>query len=296
MHTKGFINPLRCIYYLIMKTLYNYINKYLYRARICTDSHIHLFDHQQNIFDKYEPKSIFKKFVGFIGVDFNNVDKYGTKDIVSYYDNFISDNQNYNVILLAGGIDANAIIQTYESHKDIIKGFGELLCYDRYDDIELSFKNIDWVEKVFEYNTNNLPVFIHYSLTSDEHYDAIDGLISKYCNTPVVLCHCGLPSIHEGNYKKDYNTIFNRFLKLQMKHQNVYTDVCDSAFTYLRKNPNELFKLDMSRTMIGTDITPNHFEGSADEVAKRLRKSLSKFKKWYKYIDNEAVIKRLFNI
>ena len=85
-------------------------------------------------------------------------------------------------------------------------------------------------------------------------------------------------------------------MKLQLKHQNLYTDVCDSAFAYLRKNPNELFKLDLGRTMIDTDITPNHFEGSADEVSKRLRKLLSKFKKWYRYIDNEAVIKRLFNI
>lgn len=296
MHTKGFINPLCCIYYLIMKTLYNYINQRLYHTRICTDAHIHLFDHRHNIFDKYEPKSNFKKFVGFIGVDFNNADKYSTNDIVSYYDKFISNNQNDSIILLAGGTDANAVIQTYERHNDHIMGFGELLCYDRYDDINLPFKNIDWVEKVFEYNTNNLPIFIHYSLTSDEHFNIIDNLLDKYNKTPVVLCHCGLPSIHEGNYKKDYSTIFNRFLKLQMKHQNVYTDVCDSAFTYLRKNPNDLFKLDLNKTMIGTDITPNHFEGSTDEVSKRLHKSLGKFKKWYKYIDNEAVIKRLFNI
>lgn len=279
-----------------MKTLYNYINKYLYRSRICIDAHIHLFDHQHTIFDKYEPLHEFNKFIGFIGVDFNNIDKYGIEDIVSYYDNFISNNQKYNTILLAGGINANAIIQTYEKHKNNIKGFGELLCYDRYDDIELSLKNIDWIETVLAYNTDNLPVFIHYSLTSDEYYNDIDRLISKYSNTPIVLCHCGLPNIHEGNYKKEYSVIFNRFLKLQLKHQNIYTDVCDSAFAYLRKNPNELFKLDLNRTMIGTDITPNHFEGSTDEVSKRLCKSLSKFKKWYRYIDNETVIKRLFNI
>lgn len=279
-----------------MKTLYNYIDKYLYDARTYTDAHIHLFDHKHCIFDKYTPMKSFNRFVGFIGVDFNDVEKYSASDIASYYDDFIKYNMNDNIFLLAGGIDADAIIQTYESHKNVIKGFGELLCYDKYDDKDLPFKNIAWIEKIFNYNTDNLPIFIHYSLTSDKHYDEIDNLISRYSNTPIVLCHCGLPNIHEGDYEKEYDVIFDRFLRLQMKHKNLYTDVCDSAFAYLRSNPNALFKLDANRTMMGTDITPGHFESEPAESAKKVKKSLNKFKRWYKYIDNESVIKQLFKI
>lgn len=95
------------------------------------DGHIHLFDwNTYNIFDEYKPLKSFDTFVGFMGVDFNNIDKYSYENCIKYHDNFIKVNKN-NVILLASGLDSKTVIQNYENHRDIMMGFGELLCYDK---------------------------------------------------------------------------------------------------------------------------------------------------------------------
>lgn len=279
-----------------MKTLYKYIEKYIKNHRMTIDGHIHLFDwNTHSIFDEYKPLKSFDTFVGFMGVDFDNIDKYSYENCIKYYDNFIKANKN-NVILLASGLDSKTVIQNYENHRDIMMGFGELLCYAKYDDMDLPYKKLDWIYDILDHNTGHLPVFIHYSLTSDKYLNDIDELISKYPNTPIVICHCGLPNIHEGKYDDKFSEIFKRFLKLQSKYKNIYTDVCDSAFLYLRDNMVDFLKLDLSRVFIGTDITPVHFRQSEKDIKSRISKSLKKFNMWAKNINNEMVIKKLFNL
>lgn len=280
-----------------MTNLYNYIEKYITTNKMHVDAHIHLFDWEtKNIFDLYNPRTSFNKFVGFLGVDFYNVDKYTYEDCIKYYDNFIESNKSKDILLLASGLDAKTVIQNYENHRDVICGFGELLCYDEYDRIKLPYRDLNWIKEILDYNTSHLPVYIHYSLVSDEYYKEIDDLISKYPDTPIVICHCGLPNIHEGNYKKDFDTIFERFLRLQIKYKNVYTDVCDSAFPYFKNNRNKLFKLDLNRVLIGTDLGPIYFREMQNGIERKVSKSLQKFKLWGKSINNEYVVKKLFRI
>ena len=60
-----------------IKTLYKYIEKYIKNHRMTIDGHIHLFDwNTYNIFDEYKPLKSFDTFVGFMGIDFDKIDKY----------------------------------------------------------------------------------------------------------------------------------------------------------------------------------------------------------------------------
>lgn len=272
-----------------MISLAKYIQRYNFNK---IDGHIHLFDwRMKNIFDLYYPPMHLDTFVGFLGVDFKNIDKYDYNCCAKYYDDFIQQYcSNYNIILLSGGIDAKSVIDNFKRHNDIIKGFGELLCYDQYDDIKLPYKNLNWVEEVLNYNTQKLPIFIHYSLVSEKCVSELDDLLSQYKDTPIILCHCGLPNIHEGSYENEYDIIFNNFLKLYHKYNNLYTDVCDSAFIYLKNYPDKFNKLDPDRLIVGSDITPNHIIYEKD-----IYKSLSKFDLWKDVITNEP-IKKLFNV
>lgn len=273
------------------------LSQYIENEHKIIDGHIHLFDWKTtSIFEVYKPSNDFKQFVGFLGVDFKNIKKYSLENCIEYYERFIDSNSNSNVILLSSGLDSKTVIENFERHKDTMKGFGELLCYDKYDDIELPYKNTKWIEEILEYNTKNLPVFIHYSLTSDKCMNEIDELAKKYSYTPIVLCHCGLPNIHEGDYKSDYDKIFERFIKLQIKHTNIYTDVCDSAFEYISNNMHKILSLNSNRTLIGTDITPGHFNDTPENVKRKINKSLSKFDIFKNHINSNKTIKQLFRL
>jgi hypothetical protein len=224
------------------------------------------------------------------------LNKYDSKSTLKYYGDFI-DSNSYDVILLAGGVDAKNVIEIYDKYKPHIKGFGELLCYDNYNGNKLPYKNLEWVKTVLDYNKDNLPVFIHYSLTDDMHYNEFDDLLYEYSNTPIVLCHCGLPNKNEGDYTAEYDTIFKRFISLQIKHNNLYTDICDGAAKYIKKNPDKLFDLISDRVILGTDIAQKHLDLQHNTInTKKINDSVSRFNLYGKYINNDTVIKKLFNI
>ena len=265
-----------------------------------TDGHIHLFDCvTSNIFDIYKPIKTFKKFVGFMGVDFHQLRKYTPSQIMGYYRRFIGECDLNNTILLASALDSQTTIEIYKKYPNIIKGFGELLCYDKYDDIDLPYANLKWVDEILEFNSTldqPLPVYIHYSLISDERYELMDELLSKYPGIPIVLCHCGIPNKHEGYYINEFGSIYERFLKLHHKYQNLYSDVCDGASKYFEKNPSQIYKLDLNRMIIGTDLGAVYLRTNEREKNKKISSVLKKFSNYGNIINTKKTIEKIFNL
>lgn len=265
-----------------------------------TDGHIHLFDCvTRNIFDIYKPIKSFKKFVGFMGVNFQRLHKYTSSQIMGYYSRFIDGCDLNNTILLASALDSQTTIEIYKKYPNAIRGFGELLCYEKYDDIDLPYANLKWVDEILEFDSTldrPLPVYIHYSLISDARYELMDELLSKYPDIPIVLCHCGIPNKHEGNYMNEFGSIYERFLKLHHKYQNLYSDVCDGASKYFEKNPSQIYKLDLNRMIIGTDLGPIYLRMNENEKNKKIRSVFKKFSNYGNIINTKKTIEKIFNL
>ena len=231
-----------------MKTLYSYINNIK-----LIDGHIHLFDHSGTIMDnKYYKTTIYNQFdkiVGFMDIDYENLDKYNLANVVKYYDNFISKYYDQDkMILLATGTNVETMIEVYKKYPHIIKGFGELKCYNYYKDIELSYGNLQWFEELCEFNKELcLPIYIHWYVYNNERFNELCKLISKYPNIPFVLCHFGVSP--KRNFKKQYEFVKS----LLLIYDNLYVDISYKVVENFIECP-ELAKLFCSRLLIGTDI------------------------------------------
>ena len=67
--------------------------------------------------------------------------------MIDLYDEFINKCYDpYKHILLATGENSKDIISIYERYPNIIKGFGELKCYDSYKDIKLPYSDLEWIK------------------------------------------------------------------------------------------------------------------------------------------------------
>lgn len=279
------------IIYLSMETLKNYLTN----NNECWDGHIHLFDHSgyidlSLIDDKY-------KCVCFADIVFNKLKKYKDDDVISYYTEFINNNYDSNKhILLATGISPENIIELYNTYPNIIKGFGELKCYDSFKNGALPFGNLDWLNPILDFNiTLNMPVYIHYDLNTIERRNEFESLLQKYSNMPIVLCHCGMVDNTIDNDK-----IYDFILLLMQKYSNLYLDISYTASKYLLSNINRLItiiNLYKNRVLCGSDINPvikvSEFVDNPKQYSK---KRYSELKKLLKLIDNTTVIKKLFGI
>lgn len=269
-----------------MRPLSEYINPMV-------DGHIHLFDSSGDIFQYYTP--ITKTLVGFEHIDFNHLDEYTGGQIVDHYEKFLNNTTkiDYNILLLATGLSFEEIKEIYKMGGDKIKGFGEIVCYDNYDDKYLGFKNIDLIEQICQYDNmleHPLPIYIHYSLNDIYDRNTIDGLLTKYPDIPIELCHCGAPNKHEYP-TRDLEQAVNYFIELQQKHPNLWTDISDGAGVYFKENPDNVYLLDIYRTLISTDITPSHFREN-----RPYEQALDRIKKLTKIIPNKQNIDRLFQL
>ena len=275
-----------------MKSLLEYINEI--NAKPSMDAHVHLFDAHGDIFKYYTASTM----MGFEHIDFRHLNEYTRGQMVDHYESFINNlnKVNSNILLLATGLSAAEIKEIHKLGGDRIKGFGELVCYDDYDDTHIGFKNIDFPEEILMYDSKlpqPLPVYIHYSLMNIDDKNNIDRLLTKYPNIPVELCHCGVPNKREypNIHELDIHNIMGYFIELQKKHPNLWTDISDGSGMYFRENPNEIYLLDIYRTMIGSDITPSHFREH-----RQWRRSLERIETLSKIIPNNQNICTLFQL
>lgn len=271
-----------------METLYNYINNI--NTLSDWDGHVHLFNHKNPIPKKHE----FDKVIGFMDIEYDDVDNI---NILNSYTDYI---KNYwdkdKEILLATGITIEDIKSVYEKYKDIIKGFGELKCYDKYGDVKIPYKNIQFVKNVVKFSNKcgNLPVYIHWELNTIRDVEKIESILKSYPSVPIVLCHCGM---NENN--KDF--AFSESLRLQRIYSNLWLDISwDAADYFTQKYFMSLDQYDRNRIILGTDINNKIFSPTRKHKNSRLSflSCLEMFKilKQYLKINNSDRICNLFNI
>lgn len=268
-----------------MKSIVTYING-------LSDGHYHLFD------DKTITQSIMaiprtiSHTIGFADVNFDNLSAY--KDLEKLYKNYIeSDYYNTETIhLCCTGTSPDQIEKVYNTYKNHIVGFGELKCYSFcHNNIKLPFQKdrLQWVKDVLDINKANLPVYIHYYITDDEHYEIMKEILEAYPNTPIILCHLGLRDL-------TYKSCINKYIKKLMKeYKNLYVDISYNALTYITNLDINLRGFDLSRIIGGTDINPKLLLASNG-----IGKGAIEYNKLYKLHsmlpDMDANIKKLFNL
>lgn len=280
-----------------MNTLYNTINSINKQNTedIRIDGHIHLFDLDDNIVDEIKHTS-FDKFIGFIDIEPKYMDKY--KDVSNIYENFIKNQYNSDKhILLVSGTSIENIIDTYNKHPNIYKGFGEIKCYDYFKGEKIGIKSTKLIKDVCEFSSKvgNLPVYIHFSLTKKEYVKRLKYILKTYPNIPVVLCHCGMEESY--NYQNniihyDNDDIYRIVVELMKQYQNLWIDISFTAAKFFEEKPFLLYNLSVDRIILGTDINP--FLISTDQD--KSDKYIGYYNILSQYFNNTRNIMNIFNI
>lgn len=275
-----------------MKPLSTYIlypkSTYIHKKFNNIDGHIHLFNHECIIDDsklKYDDEY---KRVGFIDIEFDNLDKY---NFIQNYDNYINTHYDINKdILLVSATTIEDIEAIYNKYSAIIYGFGELKCYDKYQNKPINYKHIKFVRQVCKFSSkhNNLPVYVHWEINDEKDLRKIEKVIKDFPSVPIVLCHCGM---NEHNQEYAYNCC----VKLMNMYSNVWIDISYCALDFFVKNIMYLYNLRLDRVFTGTDVNiklfgPNHnFDQEYNDICCKLIKL-------DKHIDSGSNLKRLFGI
>ena len=269
-----------------MKTLYSYITED-YDVPVMMnkiDGHVHFFDSDQYVFDYTTP--VFEKSVGFIDVEPKRINKY--TNCIGQYDAFIENHYDSDtMILLAASTSAEDMIAIHKKYPKIIKGFGEIKCYDEWKGKPLKLKGLMQYWDVFKYaGENNLPVYIHYSLNTDTDVQRLDKCLTKFPGTTFVLCHCGT-----DEFQEDKSVAIHSTITLMSNHSNLWTDISYTSLDYFSSNPMLLGQLPQDRIIIGSDINPVLFNKGKDD-----KTIYSKLQNIDKFVRSDANIKKLFHI
>lgn len=271
-----------------MEHLSNYIK---YMTTNIYDGHIHLFSHRDAIMDNkgFNIPSQYDKVIGFMDIEFNDLDKYSHNDVIKYYDIFI---KNYydpsKMILLATGTDSKTAIDVYKKYPHIIKGFGEFKCYDHYVHGKLPFGSLDWVEDVCKYDIElGLPIYIHWDLKNIARIEKLEQLLNKYPTIPFVLCHCGMSDSCDNNF------VFDNIIKLCTIYKNLFIDISYSATNYFLAHLDNIKQLPPNKVLIGSDLNPvlqDHDDTSLYD------KEYKKLNILNQYINCNIATQKLFNL
>lgn len=269
-----------------MKTLYTYIIESQNQntsALSDWDGHIHLFNHKNPIPKNYT----FEKCVGFMDLEYDDIDNINVLD--SYTDYIENHLDKEKEILLATGITFDDIKSVYEKYPDIIKGFGELKCYDSYQGIKVPYKKISFVKNVMSYSSKHgsLPVYVHWELNNSTDVKKIEEVIKTYPSVPIVLCHLGM---NENNR----DIAFIEAIRLQKQYSNVWLDISWDAAEYLLDNPMRLNNLDLNHVILGTDLNNKLFGDNHTKEDRKWGLDIFSSLKEYLHINNGKNIRRLF--
>lgn len=211
-----------------------------------------MFDKNEILTDLY--KSPKNSYVCFGDYSIRHIEDYNGK-MCDYYDNFIKNHHNSSHILLACAPTIEEMIDIYESNKGVIKGFGEVKIHKIYEGEDYNSLNINDLRRLCKYSSvhNNLPIYIHYTLSNSHYIKNLKNTLSKYPKVPIVLCHCGM---EKGC---DLDKIFYIVTKLQKEHSNLWVDVSYDALEYFKNNPMKLSNLCLNRCILGSDLNPQIF-------------------------------------
>lgn len=278
-----------------MDTLYNIIinNKVI-------DGHSHLFDSNCDI-SKNPIYDNIDKIVCFIDIEpRNNVDEY--KDVSGAYDKFIKNSYDpAKHIPLVSGTTIENIIKTYNEHKNVYKGFGEIKCYDFFKGEKIGNKNIQLIKGVCEFSSTvgNLPIYIHYSLTKPEYVKKLKYILNRYPNIPIVLCHCGMEEWYNRANNitiYDNDSIFRIVVELMKQYSNLWVDITYTAANFFAESPFLLYNLDMDRVITGMDLNPVITGNKPDNVTTKMEICKGTFNRLNNMINNTKNIGNLFAI
>ena len=259
-----------------MITLLNYLKTNIF------DAHVHYFSHRGDILDKLDKS--YDAYVGFMDVEFNQIDKYDKDSVIKYYSEFIRKLPK-NHLLLATGTDSETMIELHKKFPEYISGFGECKCYGYYrengEKFPLPFGNLDWIYGMCEYNRKfKLPVYIHYDMDCDERVNDFKKLLSKFPEIPFILCHFGI------GREKQLQCYINTKNLLNI-YPNLYTDISYTASEFFLQNPGLLKGLPQ-RLLIGTDVNMKGIEEG------NLSKLYDNTKKIGQYINCNTAFIKLF--
>lgn len=221
-----------------MKNLYDYIREPVMKI----DGHFHSFNHKVEI----DLVSGYGKAVTFMDLEY---DKKNLTPIKSY-DRFIENKYNsYKHILLATGTNIDEIKEIYNKHKDKIRGFGELKCYDKYLGVSVPYKKISFVNQVcrFSKSVGCLPVYVHWEINNESDLKHFERTLNIYNDVPIVLCHCGM---NDENQAYAYTQV----CQLMRTHQNLWVDLTYTASNFFSNNVMLLDTLDKNRIILGSDV------------------------------------------
>lgn len=269
-----------------MKTLYSYIQN-TQNPRF--DGHIHFFNHISPIVGKIPHESYYDmKMIGFMDIEFDNIDKY---NVIKLYDNFIKNEYDPNKhILLATGTNIKEIKSLYNKYSNnIIRGFGELKCYDEYQNKPVNYKDILFVDDVVSFSSDcgSLPVYIHWELNNEDDVIKLESILNKYPNVPIILCHFGM---NENN--KDY--AYKESYRLSSKYDNLWLDVSYTALDYFSEKPMNIFNFPNNRIIMGSDLN-NKIYGENHNFEEEYNEICRKMNIIYKFVNTDKNISNLFN-
>lgn len=265
-----------------MRRLYDYLKE----PWVKIDGHFHGFNHKSSI----EMVDGYGKAVTFMDLEY---DKKNLNPAKSYNEFTKSSYNDEKHILLATGVTIEDIKSIYESHKEIIKGFGELKCYDEYKGEKVPYKKISFINQVcrFSKEVGCLPVYIHWGITNDKDLKHLRRTLTIYGDVPVVLCHCGM---NDTNQSYAYTQV----CQLMKDYRNLWVDLTYTAAEFFSENIMLLDALDKSRIILGTDIN-NKIFGKTHNVGEEISSIKSQISIIENYIGfgrSEGNILKLFSL
>ena len=151
---------------MIMRNLSNFIKG----NRI--DGHIHLFNHKESLKNPYHYP--YSSCVGFMDLEYdtNNI------DVIGSYKRYIENDYNGKDILLATGTTIDDIKYLLENYP-MIKGIGELKCYDNYRNKPLPYKDINFVDDCCELaGLYGYPLYLHWELDNDKYIKQLANFVN----------------------------------------------------------------------------------------------------------------------
>lgn len=269
-----------------METLYKYITKNI-DINEEWDGHIHLFNHKRSIPKKHN----FECYVGFMDIEYGDIKHI---NVLEAYTDYIKNHwDKEHELLLATGITIEDIKAVYEKYKNIIKGFGELKCYDKYGDEKLPYKKIKLVRDVVKLSNDDgqLPVYVHWELETNKDVEKLENVLKSYPNVPIVLCHVGM---NENN--RDF--AYQESVRMQRIYSNLWLDISWDAADFFSNNFMLLNNLILDRVILGTDLNNAIFKKDRLHTDRDWKWGYDKFRELQKYMStsNKQKIKKLFKI
>ena len=170
--------------------------------------------------------------------------KYKDESLYEYFENFISEYPNTNYCAI--GKDIEETKQLLNNFNPV--GIGEVKIYKKYydsDNIMREYSDIKFLKELCKLD-NNLPIFLHYDITT-YNYHALEDIIKSNPNRKFVLCHCGMNEVFNKHMAWDVSR------ELQSKYSNLWLDVSWVAIEYFENNRKNLSNLDNCRLLLGSD-------------------------------------------